>query len=890
MRTDMSAPNEKPSIAVLLGVLLLQMPYARADDPAASARIEVHAVRLTGPLSIDGRLDEAAWQDAPVFSLFAQRDPVEGGSPSMRTEVRVAFDDEALYIGARMFDPSPDSIVVRLGRRDVVQNADLFQLYLDPYCDRRSGFYFGLDPAGTLYDGILYNDDWSDDSWDGVWEGVVSKDELGWTAEMRIPFSQLRYNEHDGQLWGINFRRDIARRAESDWVVFTPKNGSGFVSRFASLSGIHDILPARDIEILPYVTTRAEYLQHAAGDPFTTGSHYVPRVGADIKVGLGANLTLDATANPDFGQVEVDPAVVNLSDVETYFTEKRPFFIEGAATYRFGRGGVVNYWGFNWAEPEFFYTRRIGRAPQGSIPTADYSYVPSGTDIVGAAKLTGKLGESWNIGALQALTGREYADLQTSGVRSTLEVEPLTYYGVLRAQKEFNEGRQGIGFMSTTTERIFRDARLRDELNGSSNVAGLDGWTFLDAEKSWVVSGWAAGSFLQGDQARMIELQSNSQHYLQRPDAVRYRIDSSATSMDGYAARLVLVKQRGNFFFNGAFGVINPRFDNDDLGFLWRSDMINAHAGAGYQWVDPTDWYRRLESAFVAFQTTDFDGNLIWRGIYAYATMQMLNYYQLRLDGAYNPPTVSNRRTRGGPLTLNRPGYQIDWEITSDVRKDVDFDINSFLYQERETSWNLYATLDVKPSRSVSISIGPGIERNVDYVQWVGSFSDASATATFGNRYVFALLNQTTVSANIRLNWSFTPHLSLQLYLQPLISTANYRDFRELARPRSYDFTDYGTNGSSIALAQGTYTVVPAGTGALPFSFADPDFTLRSLRGNAVLRWEYFPGSTIYFVWTQTRAASVSLGDFQFDRSFTGMLDIRPDNIFMVKMSYWWNR
>ncbi|HXX63853.1 MAG TPA: DUF5916 domain-containing protein, partial [Bacteroidota bacterium] len=288
--------------------------------------------------------------------------------------------------------------------------------------------------------------------------------------------------------------------------------------------------------------------------------------------------------------------------------------------------------------------------------------------------------------------------------------------------------------------------------------------------------------------------------------------------------------------------------------------------------------------------TTDFDGNLIWRGIYAYATMQMLNYYQLRLDGAYNPPTVSNRRTRGGPLTLNRPGYQIDWEITSDVRKDVDFDINSFLYQERETSWNLYATLDVKPSRSLSISVGPGIERNVDYVQWVGSFSDPSASATFGSRYVFALLNQTTVSANIRLNWSFTPHLSLQLYLQPLISTANYRDFRELARPRSYDFIDYGTNGTSIALAEGTYTVVPAGPGAAAFSFSDPDFTLRSLRGNAVLRWEYSPGSTLYFVWTQTRAASLTSGDFQFDRSFTGMLDIRPDNIFMVKMSYWWNR
>lgn len=875
---------------MLVALMLLLLPAGEGGDGTSPAGPVVQAVRLGGHVTIDGVPGEDAWRDALPFSLFTQRDPAEGGIPSMKTEVRVAYDDLALYVAARMEDLSPDSITVRLGRRDVLQNADLFQLYLDPYHDGRSGFYFGLDPAGTMYDGILYNDDWTDDSWDGVWEGKVQKDERGWTAEMRIPFSQLRFHDEEGQVWGINFRRDIARRNESDWAVFTPKNGSGFVSRFAELAGIRGIHPPHDFEILPYVTTRAEYLQHSAGDPFNTGSRYVPRVGGDLKFGLSSNLTLDAAVYPDFGQVEVDPAVVNLGDVETYFNEKRPFFIEGTSTFRFGRGGAVNYWGFNWNDPELFYTRRIGRAPRGSIPASDYTDVPAGTDILGAAKLTGKLGESWNVGAVQAVTGREYASLQAGGIRTSLEVEPATYYGVGRVQKEFDGGREALGFISTTTVRMFRDQRLRDDMNSMSTVAGLDGWSFLDGDKTWVLTGWGAGSLAKGNRARMIALQSNSQHYLQRPDAVRYRIDSSATSLAGYAARAALVKQKGNFFFNSAFGVINPGFDNNDLGFLWRSDAVNAHAGGGYQWVEPTALYRRLETGFTAFQTTDFDGNLTWRGVYAYGNVQLLNYYQVRLDWAYNPRTVNARRTRGGPLTMNWPGYQIDWEITTDVTKNVDLDVSSFLYDDRETSWNLYAMLDVKPSRNISLSFGPGIERNVDFVQWVGSFPDPAATATYGTRYVFALLNQTTVSATIRLNWTFTPQLSLQVYVQPLISGADYRNFRELVRPRSYDYLEYGSGGSSITLHGGAYTVVPAGAQALPFTFADPDFNLKSFRGNAVLRWEYLPGSTLYVVWTQTRAQSDVTGDFQFNRSLGEMMAIRPDNIFMVKLSYWWNR
>ena len=870
-----------------------QAAHAAPLDTASVPRVEIRAIRLTEQVAVDGILSEPVWHDAPVCSTFVQRDPVEGGRPTERTEVRIAYDDAALYVAGRLYDSAPDSIVARLNRKDAQLSSDVFGFLVDPYYDRRSGFYFALDAAGTLYDGVLYNDDWDDNSWDGVWEGKVQRDNQGWTAEIRIPFSQLRFHEKQIYVWGVNFRRDIARKNESDYIVFTPKNGSGFVSRFVDLTGIHDILPPHQVEILPYVTTKAEYLRHDTGDPFHDGSKYTQGLGADIKVGLGSNLTLDATINPDFGQVEVDPAVVNLSDVETFFDEKRPFFIEGSTTFRFGRGGANNYWNFNWWEPTLFYSRRIGRAPQRSIAdSVDFSDVPSGTRILGAAKLTGKADGNWNIGTIHAVTARERADLQISGQRSRMEVEPLTYYGVFRGQKEFNEGRQGLGLLSTVTTRQFADDQLRDEIDSKAFVLGTDGWTYLDDDKAWVFTGWAAASHVLGNTTRMIELQRNSQHYFQRPDARHVSVDSSATSITGYAGRFYLNKQRGNFFFNSSLGFIDPKFEVNDLGFLGRTDIINTHIGAGYQWVEPCELYKRIEAVWAAFRSYDFGGNIIWEGLFARGFIEFPNAYWMGLNLAYNPQTINNGRTRGGPLTLNPPGYQVDLEFQSDGRKDIVLQASGGTYQSNwERSWVVNASIEWRPASNVSVSVGPGLERNIEYSQWVDRFDDPSATATFGRRYVFAVLNQTTVSANIRLNWTFTPKLSLQLFLQPLISANDYHDFRELARPGSYDFNTYGTGGSTIALHGGGYQADPDGNGPVAhLSFPNPDFNFKSLRGNAVLRWEYLPGSTLYFVWTQTRSESDNNSDFQFDRSVHQLLDTTPDNIFLIKLSYWWNK
>ncbi len=850
--------------------------------------IKILALKLEEPIILDGKLNESIWQRSEKYESFIQRDPDEGKPASQRTVVKVAYDENALFVAAIMFD-QPDSIISRLSRRDEFVQTDRFTLFLDPYYDKRSGYYFSVTAAGTLIDGVLFNDGWDDNSWDGVWEAKVTHNNEGWIVEMRIPFSQLRFKNSSEMTWGINFKRDIARNNERSYLVFVPKHETGFVSHFAKLTGFEKISSPADLEIRPYLITKAEYISHKDGDPFNSGSKYSPSTGVDIKYSLGSNLTFNATVNPDFGQVEIDPSIINLSDVETFFSEKRPFFVEGSSTFNFGTGGANNYWGFNWSGADFFYSRRIGRAPQGSIPNADYVDYPSGTRILGAGKVTGKLGNSWNIGSIQALTKREFAEIEQRRNRSKWEVEPLTFYSIVRAQKEFNEGRQALGFITTGTIRDFNDENLKNDINSSAYSFGVDGWSFLDEEKNWVFTGWAGLSHVTGTQTRITNLQRNSRHYFQRPDAKNLSVDSSAKSLTGYATRFYINKQRGNFFVNSAFGMISPSFDVNDVGFMFRADVINAHIGAGYSWNEPTDYYRSMELGGAVFTNHDFDGNPTWQGIFHFGWLQFLNYYSVNWNLAYNPESVNNKRTRGGPLTLNLPGYEARINARSDSRKNWVANAGAGTYQtEKSFSWSVFAGLEFRPMSNIMISVSPQFNKNFEFTQWVNAYEDASAYSTFDKRYVFAEMNQTTISASIRLNYTFTPDLSLQLFMQPLISSGEYKNYKELKTPKTYEFLVYGTEGSTFNPL--TYEVDPDGDGPIPaFKVDNRDYNFVSLRGNAVLRWEYLPGSVLYFVWTQSRAYSEEIGEFQFGNSFNRMFDANPDNIFMIKLTYWFN-
>jgi hypothetical protein len=852
---------------------------------------QVIAARLTEKITLDGLLEEKVWHNGHGVSELRQGDPMEGAEPTEQTLIHVAYDDEALYVGARLYDSAPDSIIALLGRRDAELDTDLFGIFIDPYCDKRSGFYFGLSAAGTRLDGTLYNDEMSDDSWDGVWDGKVSRDDSGWCAEMRIPFSQLRFKNDKEIKWGVNFRRDILRKNEELFLAYTPKNSSGFVSRFVDLVGIHDLKPPRHLELLPYVRGKNELDNSQKDNPFHGGNKRGLGMGVDVKYGLGHNLTLDATINPDFGQVEVDPAVVNLSDFETFYQEKRPFFIEGASIFNFSYGGSRSNWGFNWGNPDFFYSRRIGRAPQGSTPDNDYANIPEATTILGAGKITGRVGNGWNIGAIAALTGRENGSFSLNGTEFTQEVEPQATYGVLRGQKEIDNGRQGIGFISTITSRNFKDQVLENDLNAGAYTFGLDGWTFLDKDRAWVVTSFIGGSSITGSKERINDLQHSSMHYFQRPDVTHTSVDSTATSLSGFSGRILINKQKGNWIFNSAIGTITPGFNVNDLGFMFRNDVINGHVGAGYKWTEPTTYYREILLIGARFQSYDYGKNKIGDGYFALSELELNNYHDVEVRLFNIRDHIDNRATRGGPLVIEPGGTmgELSWE--SDSRKPVVIGVNAGYYSSptiRDTEAFLGAEIKWKPRPNVSLSFGPEYSMEDEYSQYVDQFEDVSATATYGGRYLFAHLDYTEVSANLRLNWTFTPKLSLQLYMQPLFSHGNYDDFKELSKPRTYDYHIY--TDEQITRDGNSYRVRPDPTNpANSYEFDNPDFHFKSLRGNAVVRWEYAPGSTLFFVWTQDRSNDYYYNDFAMRGSMDKLLGQPANNIFMVKLTYWWN-
>jgi len=869
------------SVPTLALVLLLDPPAATSSDTLTIGRPPlppVRATRLTEPIQIDGVLSEAVWKTGEAVTDFKQRDPVEGAPPSQRTEVRLAYDDNALYVGARMYDTAPESLYVRLTRRDVSIPSDRFSIYLDPYFDRRSGYYFLVNVAGTLFDGTVYNDGWEDGSWDGVWQAKTRVDDQGWTCEMRIPYSQLRFQKADSYRWGVNFRRVVARHSEEQFLVYQPKKESGFVSRFPELLGIENVSPGRSIELMPYVNAKAQFLRHADGDPFNDGSEYVSDGGVDLRMGVGSRMTLNATVNPDFGQVEVDPAVVNLSDVESFFQEKRPFFVEGSSVFRFGNEGANDYWGFNWPGPTFFYSRRIGRNTQGSVPDSDYVHVPIGTSILGAGKLIGKIAPTWNFGTLHALTARERAKLQGLG-RVETEVEPLTYYGVVRGQKEFKDRRQGLGAMTTVASRMFDDPRLVDELNRQSIMTGLDGWFFLDQDKEWVISGWSAMSHVRGSEARMSALQRSSRHYLQRPDAPDnrwYGVDPDATSLTGFGSRLWLNKQKGNVFGNAALGFMDPRFDINDVGFMSRADVVNGHVGGGYKWTETTKTRKYQDVLGALFYSGDFQGNTTWAGAWGGGFTEFANNHSFDYKFAYNPGTINSRRTRGGPLTRNKPGYEAFVYYDTDGKARRFYYLETFIYAQPDNDsydWSVAPGIEFKPASNILFSIGPRFGRTIQDVQYVDQFDDPASAGTYGRRYVFAELDQRTLSASIRLNWAFTPNVALQTYIQPLISSGKYYDFKSLARPGSYDFAPYDYLGTPYP-----------GSSALP---GDPNFNFKSLRGNAVFRWEYRPGSTLFLVWTQERTDFDDSGEFRLRSNANRLIKADADNIFLTKVSYY---
>lgn len=868
---------------------------AQAGNAPQGAVPTLQASRTQIPIVIDGRLDEEPWRQTPVASGFRQRDPNEGQPATDRTEIHVVYDDGALYVGARMHDGEPARIVRRLSRRDAEADADSITVYVDPRHDHLTGASFTVSAAGSRGDAIVYNDSWTDDSWDAVWESAVSVDDQGWTAEIRIPFSQLRFAADDRHTWGLNLSRFIRRKNESDWWELVPKKESGLASRMGHLVGLDGIPGRRHLELLPYGTTRVEHdATVAPADPFHSGRRAFGGAGLDLKWGLSSSLTLDATVNPDFGQVEVDPAVVNLTAFETFFQEKRPFFIEGSQIFaNFGRSGANSFFGFNRADPDLFYSRRIGRAPQGTAG-GDFVDQPTATTILGAAKLTGKTAKGWSLGLLDAVTSPEWARTATADGRGRVEVEPASNYLVARVRRDVGQ-RAGFGFLVTSVTRDLAAPALADRLPSRATVVGSDGHVFLDAKRDWVITGGVAGSWVNGSAPAITRLQLASTRYYQRPDAPHIHFDPAARSLSGWTGQINLNKNNGNLTVNAALWGVSPGFEANDAGFNTTADRAGGHAAVVWSKPTPDRWTRSRALVVAKWWTWNFNRELQGDGFHTFWNATFLNYWRANGGGYYMHRTQDDRLTRGGPSMLRPGGRGLSLGFSSDGRRALSVGLDGSYSTNEFGGWGTNTELGItlKPSPSITVSTGPAVSRTHALAQYVTAVVDPSAAATYGTRYVFSNLEHTEVSLTTRLSAIFTPTLSLQIYAQPLLSVGGYRGFKELAAPRTFSFARYGTDAGSIGYdpATGTYAVDPDGSGAAPgFSFGNPDFNFKSLRVNAILRWEWRLGSTLYVVWTQQRQGDDHPGDFALGRDARALFGAPADNVFMVKVAYWVTR
>jgi len=880
--------------AVTLSVVLLcsgGATMAIAQTGGATTK-PVHAFRLSSPVKVDGVLDETDWT-RPANNGLIQNEPNNGAEPIHSTDWWIAYDDEALYAAFRLYDSAPDSIDTSVARRDASLLTDEVYLELDTYNDDRNGYIFVVGAGGYLLDAVMYNDGSWDNSWDAVWVTESRVNESGWSAEMRIPFSQLNFKPEDEQTWGVNIVRNCKRLQSTDYLFHRPRNESGHVSRYPDLLGLSGIEPSSNREARIHGVSKGEFLQTNEGNPFNDGSEYGYDVGGDVKWGLTSNLTLNATVNPDFGQVEVDPAVVNLSDFETFFPEKRPFFVQDANIFRFGRDGTNNNWNFNWSDPTLFYSRRVGRSPQLRVNgDADHRESPSGTTILGAAKLTGKIG-NLSIGGLTAVTAREHHEMSLGDSFYKELAEPLTSYSLLRANQSFDDGTGSLGLMLTGTERDLSDEKSRMTLARRAYTGGIDGWTYLDDGQRWAMRGYASGSWVKGDAAAIDRKQRSSQRYMHRPDATHLDYDPARTSLGGWSSRMMLNKQKGDYMLNTALGATSPEFEINDLGFQSRADVVNYHMAFGRDWSEPRGIVRSRNANVSTYWTWDFDGTRTGGGMGASAWTQFTNYWSVNASVFYNPERNSNTITRGGPIVRLPINREFNLGFSSDSRKSWRASAHggaSFGGPEAASAWG-DLSFSVKPSSALSLSLSPGYYWDHSTSQYVTRVEDATMASTFGNRYVFADLEYTEVSVSTRIDWSFSQWLTLQSYVQPLVAVGDYRGLKEFIEPGTFEFNEYGeTDDSSIELNSetGAYEITPSGGGE-EFTVSDPDFNFKSLRLNMVLRWEYSPGSTFFLAWTRNGTNFENPGRFDLNRDIGDLLEAPGDDVVLIKVSRWFD-
>lgn len=879
LRTSLSLAAAVSGVLAGLGA---GAPASADVIPPAGVRAE--AVRRTQPVAIDGRLDDAAWRDAPRHAGFTQRFPKEGAKASFETSFAVLYDDSAIYVGVWAGDPEPAKIRRTLTRRDVDGIADAVLVGIDSYHDRRTAYVFQLNAAGVQRDTLLFDDSDGDDTWDAVWTGNAAVSDQGWTAEFRIPLNQLRFVGRERQEWGFQVIRVVARtREEAAWSPW-PRTGEEVVSKFGVVGGIERLRPGRRLEILPYATGGFEAMPVEAGDPLNESLAGRGNVGLDFKYGLGPAFTLSGTINPDFGQVEADPSQVNLSANELFFAEKRPFFIEGVDLFKLpignGDGSVEGV----------FYSRRIGAAPPSEPEDYEYIRMPTSTTIFGATKLTGKTHGGWSVGVFDAVTGRETATIvDAGGMEHTPVVAPLTNYAMARVKRDLRGGKTSIGASATAVHRSLEGTGLEGLLHDQAYTAGAQ-LSHRWAKDAWVLDLRTVGSLVHGTPDAIAETQQAQRHLFQRSDAQSFRFDPTRTALSGFGATWRLGRSGNTKHWRYMFGgdLRTSGLELNDMGFQTSSDRLIPFWWLQYHDETPGREVLSYDLSADVFLVADElagDPRLMDYGLECEGNVQLANHWRF---GFYCNLVHSKwlaGALRGGPSLHVDPRAQGGVYASSDTSKPVWVSLDASSGRDPTSDsidGHLSAGVTVQARANLDVFLGPSYSYRNEAMQYVEEAADELGRP----HYVFARINQTTAAMTVRVNWTFSPQLSLQAYAQPFVATGRYSEYKDVTNARAQKFTARFDRlaGRNLMLAEDdTFTATNDGT----FSFERPDFSFRQVRSTVVLRWEYRPGSSVFAIWSHGRTSDDVDGRFDLGRDLRALGSTEAENVVMVKANYW---
>ncbi len=881
------------SSLLIVFLLITNIPLlAQSQEPPSSntiannRNVKAHNIEEQN-ITLDGQLEEEIWKKASYTSGFTQREPNEGAEATSATKVAFVYSDDALYIGARMYSDNPDKIKAQLSRRDNMGNSERLIISLDTYLDRRTSRSFAVSASSVRADYFQPEDEMSyrnrDYSYNPVWETKSHIDSKGWTTEIRIPFSQLRYSDSKKQRWGLNINRYIPQKNEDSFWVMVPQDENGWASRFGLLTGIENISQKRQIEFVPYVAGSTLLKGDPDSDnPFSKDVNWQGRFGGDFKIGLGPNLKIDGTINPDFGQVEADPAQVNLSAFETFFEEKRPFFTQNQQLFRALSGGGRS--------DRYFYSRRVGAAPSlrpSGDSNIDFAEEISNTSIIGASKITGRFPSGLSVGGLGTVTAREKAEVYNADTDSYDEVtvEPTTAYGVLRSQQEFGEYTSTVGFIMTGVYRdLEKNTKLNSLLNETAFTGGSD-WNLRFEDGKYEVSGDAGFSYISGSTDAILNAQQSSARYYQRPDASHLSLDSTQTNLSGYRGTLEISKNAGkHWLWEAGVKVKSPGFDLNDTGILFRADNISTTGELTYRENDPSSWYQSYRFEISWDGAWNYGGTQRENRFGFDSNIQWANFWRTFFNVRYSPRTMSDRLTRGGPLMGSPEKYSIFGGIFTNRSDNIFGEVFGRYEEDEFGGWEVAISPSIRVSSGDrwEFEIEPRYSRQKNTRQYITTLSGGSAQ-TYGKRYVFSNINRSTLSLQTRVNYAFSPDLTLELYAEPFVSTGDYYKPGELPSAKSYKLDRYNIDSRN---AKGDYVIKRNGS---RFEVPDRDFLVKSFRSSLVLRYQWRPGSTFFLVWQQNRFTEEERNRFVEPGDLVNALGETGDNIFSVKFTYWFS-